>query len=202
MTAPTTAAPAATTARLSAAELAAYLALVQAQAAARRQLTKAAVDAGIASLEVFTGWWGSAEITTLATQVLKQVQPAQTRAARLTDAYVARVVSKQRGRTVRPTGAIDVTKLRRKLAQEAIEKLARDEITVPVVELGDTFDGPGEDINRELEDLSDLVDVPPEWRDPADAYGRIADQYRWETISKGATHEEALEKVKVRAEQI
>ena len=194
--------PAASTARISAAELAAYLALVQAQAAARKQLTQAAVDAVIATLESFTGWWDSDKITDLTTQILKQVQPAQTRAARLTDAYVARTISKQRGKTVRPVGAVDITQLRRQLPQAAIEKLARDKVKVPVIELGDTFDGPGRHINEELEDLASLVDVPTEWRNPADAYGRIADQYRWEQIAKGATHEEALEKVKIRAEQI
>jgi hypothetical protein len=199
MTVTTSTPPAAT---LTAAELAAYLALVQAQAAARQQLTQAAVDAVIALIEQFGDWWDSDAITVLTRQILRQVQPAQRRAARLTDSYVARVVSKQRGRAARPAGAVDVTKLRRKLPQELIEKLARDEVDVPVVELGDTFDGPGDDIDAELEDLLSLVDTPPEWREPADAYGRIADQYRWDIISKGKTEDEALEHAKVRAEQV
>lgn len=196
----TTTAPAPS--NLSAAEVTAYLALVQAQSAARRQLTDAAVGAVLRYLDVFTEWWDSDAISDLTRDILRQVQPAQTRAARLTDSYVARLVSKQRGRTERAAGAVDVTRLRRKLPQDLIERLARDEITAPVVELGDTVDGPGDGIDAELEDLLALVDTPAEWREPADAYGRIADQYRWEQIANGKTVEEALAKVKVRAEQV
>lgn len=187
---------------LSAAEVTAYLALVQAQAAARQQLTDAATTAVLGLLDSFTEWWDSDSITGLTRDILRQVQPAQTRAARLTDSYVARLVSKQRGRTERAAGAVDVTRLRRQLPQDLIEKLARDEIVAPVVELGDTVDGPGADIDTELEDLLSLVDTPAEWRDPADAYGRIADQYRWEQIANGKTPDEALSKVRLRAEQV
>src|SRR4051794_11533249 len=134
----TTTSPAATTARLSAAEAAGYLALVQAQAAARRQLTQAAVNAVIAQITPFNAWGESDKIEALTVSLLRQVQPAQRRAARLTDAYVARMVSKQRGKTARPVGAVDVTKLRRKLPQNVIEELARDLRAVPFVEIGDT----------------------------------------------------------------
>lgn len=195
----TTAAPSST---LSAAEITAYLALVQAQAAARQQLTDAAVSAVIGYLELFNDWYDSDAISDLTRDILRQVQPAQRRAARLTDSYVARLVSKQRGRTERAAGAVDVTKLRRELPRELIEKLARDEIAVPVVEIGDTVDGPNDDIDAELADLLSLVDTPAEWKDPADAYGRIADQYRWEQIANNATPEQALAKAKVRAEQV
>lgn len=194
----TTTTPASTTARLSAAEAAAYLALVQAQAAARRQLTQAAVNAVLAQIAVFNGWWDSAEITRLTVQLLKQVQPAQRRAARLTDAYVARMVSRQRGRTVRPVGAIDVTRLRRKLPQNVIEELARDRRPVPFVEIGDTEDGPNADIDAEMTPLL-KDDEKPLWKEPADVYGRLADTYRWSIISDGASHEEALQKVVARA---
>ena len=195
----TTAPPAA---GLSAAELTAYLALVQAQAAARQQLTDAAVAAVIGYLELFTDWYDSDAISDLTQDILRQVQPAQTRAARLTDSYVARLVSKQRGRTERAAGAVDITQLRRKLPQELIERIARGEVDVPVLDIGDTVDGPGDGIDDELQELLALVDTPPEWRDPADAYGRIADQYRWEQIANGASDEQALAKAKVRAEQI
>jgi len=56
---------------VSAAELTAYLALVQAQAAARQQLTQAAVDAVIAMLDQFSGWWDSDAITDLTRAILK-----------------------------------------------------------------------------------------------------------------------------------
>lgn len=186
---------------VSAAELTAYLALVQAQAAARQQLTQAAVDAVIALVEPFSDWWDSDAITDLTRNILKQVQPAQLRAARLTDSYVARAVSRTRGRTVRPVGAVDITKLRRRLPQDLIEIIAADDFEVPMVDLGDTFDGPGDDIDGELDDIMSLVDTPPEWREPADVYGRIADQYRWEQIANGATVEESLAKARIRAEQ-
>jgi hypothetical protein len=201
MTVTTTGSVATTTARLSAGEAAAYLALVQAQAAARRQLTQAAVDAVFAALTGFGagGWWDAAQITKLTQQILKQVQPAQKRAARLTDSYVARMVSKTRGKTVRPVGAVDVTQLRRKLPQNIIEDLAHDRLDVPWLEIGDTEDGPNRDIDAEMPSLLGDKDEP-EYRDPADVYGRLADKYRWEVVTQGASHEEALEKVKVRAE--
>lgn len=194
----TTAAP---VSGLSAAEITAYLALVQAQAAARQQLTQAAVDAVIGLIEQFSGWWDSDAITDLTRDILRQVQPAQTRAARLTDAYVARAVSRTRGRQVRPVGAVDITRLRRELPQDLIDVIARDDFEVPYVEIGDTEDGPNERIEDELDDILSLVDTPPGWRDPADVYGRIADQYRWEQIANGADPEKALAKAKVRAEQ-
>jgi len=187
---------------LSAAELTTYLALVQAQAAARAQVTETVVSIVLGYLDLFDGWYDSDAITDLTERILKQVQPAQTRVARLTDSYVARLVSKQRGRTARAQGTIDVTQLRRELPQELIEKLARDEIDVPELTLGDTFDGPGDDIDKELEDLLSLVDTPPEWKNPADAYGRIADQYRHDQIVNQASHEQALAVAKRRAEQV
>lgn len=189
-------------AQLSAADITAYLALVQAQAAARAAVTQTVVGIVQGYLELFDGWYDTTEITHLTQDILRQVQPAQTRVARLTDSYVARLVSKQRGRSERPAGAVDITRLRRELPRELIEKLARDEVPVPLVEIGDTVDGPGDDIDKELEDLLSLVDTPAGWKDPADAYGRIADQYRWEQIANGASHEQALAKARVRAEQV
>lgn len=189
-------------AELTAAEVTTYLALVQAQAAARAALTQTAVDIVVGYLDLFTDWWDSDAITDLTTRIVQQTRPAQLRAARLTDAYVARVVSKQRGKTVRAQGATDMTKLRRKLPQAAIEKLARDEVDVPVLDIGDTFDGPNDHIDDDLEDLMKLVDTPAEWREPAEAYGRIADQYRWAVIAGGATDEDALAVAKQRAEQV
>lgn len=187
---------------LTAAELTSYLALVQAQAAARAQVTDTVVGIVKGYLEVFDGWYDSDAITDLTKRILKQVQPAQTRVARMTDSYVARVVSKQRGKTVRSAGAVDITQLRRQVPQSLIEKLARDEIDVPNLVIGDTFDGPNDDIDKELEDLLSLVDTPAQWRDPADAYGRIADQYRYDQITNLASPEDALKKAQRRAEQV
>jgi hypothetical protein len=176
--------------------------LVQAQAAARAQVTGTVVNIVKGYLDVFDGWYDSDAITDLTKQILRQVQPAQKRVARLTDSYVTRMVSKQRGKTERAAGAIDVTQLRRQVPQALIEKLARGEIDVPELTIGDTVDGPGDDIDKELEDLLSLVDTPAEWKDPADAYGRIADQYRYDQITNLATHEQALAKAQRRAEQV
>lgn len=202
MTVTTSGSAAATTARLSAAEAATYLALVQAQAAARKQVTDAAIAAVLGPLRAFTDWYDSDKITGLTRQILKQLQPAQTRAARLTDAYVARVVSKQRGRTVRPVGAVDITRLRRQLPDEAIEALAHDRVDVPWLEIGDTEDGPNDDIDSDMDDELRKIIAQHEarYRNPADVYGRLADTYRWDQISRGASHEDALQKVLVRAE--
>jgi hypothetical protein len=188
--------------QVTAGELASYLALVQAQAAARAQVTQTVAGIVKGYLEVFDGWYDSDAITDLTKRILKQVQPAQKRVARLTDSYVARMVSKQRGKTVRAAGAIDITQLRRQVPQSLIEKLARDEIDVPNLVIGDTFGGPNDDIDKELEDLLSLVDTPAEWKDPADAYGRIADQYRYDQITNLASPEQALAKAQRRAEQV
>jgi hypothetical protein len=182
-------------------EAASYLALVQAQAAARQQIVDTVTAIVADYLALFDGWWDSGAITDLTAAILKQVQPAQLRAARLTDSYVARLVSKQRGRIQRAAGAVDITQLRRQLPQELIERLARDELTVPIIEIGDTVDGPGDDIDRELQDLLSLVDTPAEWRDPADVYGRIADQYRREMIVDSGDPDKALTRAKLRAAQ-
>lgn len=185
---------------ISAAEAAAYLALVQAQAQVRRTLTKAAIDAVLAPIGAFNSWWDGDDISRMIAGILKKVQPIQLEQARVTDAYIARTLTQLRGRPVRPVGAVDVTQLRRRLPANVLSELATGRRVPDVVEIGDTEDGPGTDIDRELDALVD--DDETEWLDPAEPYGRLADMYRWDTIARGATPEAAKARVLARAESL
>ncbi|MET0701703.1 MAG: hypothetical protein ABWY93_18790 [Mycobacterium sp.] len=102
--------------QLTAAEVAQIVALVQAQALLREQLTATAVAGVTAPLRVFTKFWSAAAINTYLDTVMKVVRPAQTRMARTTDAYLARVMTIMAGRRVDPVGAVDVSKLRRAIS--------------------------------------------------------------------------------------
>lgn len=184
---------------LTAAEAAAFLALVQAQARIRQQLTATAIAGVVALLKPFTAWYDAAAITDLTRSILRIVQPAQRQAARVTDAYIANALTRMRGRPVRPVGAVDITRLRTKVPQSVIEDLAHGRLTPDLFDIGDTENGPGSDIDRSLESV--LPDEP-EWLNPADPYGRLADKYRYETIVQGATDAEAIAKVIARAEAV
>lgn len=185
---------------LTAAEAATFLALVQAQARIRQQLTVNAVAGVVRLLTAFTQWYDADAITDLTRRILRIVQPAQLQVARVTDAYIASALARLRNRPVRPVGAVDITKLRTKLPQSVIEDLAHGRINPDFFEIGDTQDGPGTEIDRDLESV--LREQEPEWLDPADPYGRLADKYRYETIVQGSSEAEAIAKVIARAEAV
>lgn len=133
--------------RLSPTQLAAILALVQAQAAIRQQLTAAAVSGAMAILRGFTDWWSPPAVEALVGRVLRVVRPAQLQAARTTDAYFSNVSSLILGRPVRPVGAVDVGKLRRDIPPSVAKALVDGRIRPAWIELGNTVDGPGKSIN-------------------------------------------------------
>jgi hypothetical protein len=92
--------------------LAELAALVRAQEAARQAAERQI--ASIASLAVrdFSSWYSTSLITAWAKALVGRVEPVQRVLARSTDAYLARVATITTGRTVRPTGAVDVSSLR------------------------------------------------------------------------------------------
>lgn len=181
---------------LTVAQMAAILALLQAQAAARQRLTQAAIAAALAPFQAFTAWWDSAATDRAITQVLRVLQPLQRQAARQTDAYMARVMSTMSRKVVRPVGAVDVTRLRRKMPQPVVERLARNEITPPYLELGSIADGPGKHINTPFDPL---VGVGQEqWQAPAEAYGRVADGVRYDLVANGLTEPAARKRAMLR----
>src|SRR4051812_28848799 len=84
---------------MTAAQLAALLALVQAQAALRQQIVDTAVAAIVNPLRALGSdvWWNDAAYRKVITSALKIVQPAQRNVARQTDAYVTRAVKTMTG---------------------------------------------------------------------------------------------------------
>lgn len=185
---------------LTAAEAATFLALVQAQAKIRQQLTAGAIARVVKLLQAFTDWYDTDAITKLTRDILRIVQPAQKQAARVTDAYIANSLTRLRGRPVRTAGAVDVTRLRTQVPQSVIEDLAHGRLSPDLFVIGDTEDGAGDDIDRSLSSVLD--GKSPEWVNPADPYGRLADKYRYETIVNGASDADAIAKVVARAEAV
>ncbi|MFG3710897.1 hypothetical protein [Micromonospora sp. NPDC047730] len=130
--------------QLTAAELAQIYALVETYATIREQLTQLAVTGALAPFRVLRNWYDTGLIAVAALEALRVVQPAQRRMAEVTDAYLARVMTTMTGRTHRPVGAVDVTRLRRALTDELADVV--DDIddleVIPSGELGigDYFD--------------------------------------------------------------
>ena len=180
---------------LSAAQIAALLALVKAQAAVRQQLVEAAMAAATAALAEFSDWWDADATNDMIVRVLRVVQPIQRRAAEVTDGYLTRAATIVSGRSQRAAGAVDVTRLRRAMTDQVADEILAGVRKAVRVELGGLGDEPSRD-----------VEASPPWglehdreaEDPALAYGRVADGYRWQTTMLGDAPEKAQEKAGVR----
>lgn len=186
---------------MTAAQLAVLIALVEAQAATRARITENAVRAAVAAFSTVTNWWDTAQVSRAVATALRVVQPAQRNAARTTDAYMARVLSAMTGKTVRPVGAVDVAKLRRTIPDAVRRELEHDKVRPSMVVLGDTHDGPGPDIDKELRLIipEPLAPRPVDRRhaqvlDPGEAYGRVAEQARWQVVAEGKSIRAATDK--------
>lgn len=201
------------------AQLAALLALVKAQAAVREQITQTAIAAVLAAFTGFTGWWSVRAVDRAVAQVLRVVQPAQRQAARVTDAYLARAASIMLDRRISPAGITDLSRLRKVMPRQIIEDLAAERIRPGLVLLGDTVTGPADTINEPLALVvpepprgrpgtaaSTLTQAerarvrPPPApskvlrgiaADPAAAYARVAEQYRYQVVAKGFSEAKA-----------
>lgn len=187
---------------LTATQMVTLLALVKAQAALRKQLRDTAVAAALAAFSGIPNWWDTPKVVKAIEQALRMIQPAQRQAARVTDAYLARVASVMTGRTVRPAGAVDVTRLRRSMPDRVLRDLADGRRRPAWLELGDSIDGPNADINRAVEfalaDTDRGHDRRTTFTDPREVYGRVADQARRQIIAESATQERANHKALVR----
>lgn len=219
MTAPTTT----TQGSLSPAQMAAILALVTAQAHIRQQLTQTAVNGATAALRGFGDWWSPTAVDGLVKRLLRIVQPAQLTAARTTDAYFANVSTVMLGRSIRPVGAVNITKLRRDISAQVSRDLVSGRIRPAWIELGNTVDGPSKDINKAFvprvhpsrppgraRTHVPYVDEPagapaPQqqlWVPPEVPYRRIAEQYRYQVVVEGVPEEKAAKKAAVRVETL
>lgn len=197
--------------QLTAAQIAAIVALLQAQTAARERLNNAAVAAAVAPFRTFTAWWDSTATDKAIAQILRTLQPLQRQLARQTDVFAARVLTVMSGRTVRPVGVVDVTQLRRKMPAKLVEQLA-DELVAPAwVDLGSVSVGPNESIvkpgggpvatpSKHINDpFTELVaSYKAEYITPADVYGRVADGARYDQVANGADEEKARQRAIVR----
>lgn len=191
--------------QLSAAQMAALIALLEAQSRARFELTATAIAAAIAAFEALApgDWWDSRKTSAAVRSALRVVQATQTQAARLTDAYLARAASIMSGRNVRPVGAVDVTKLRRAIPDQVARQLIAGQLEPAWVMLGEHDPAnrrviPAETINE----TAPLVVPDPamsaaervarqragqaaaEAVDPGQPYGRVADGYRFQVSVK------------------
>lgn len=182
--------------RITAAQLAAIVALIQAQAAARQRMTNAAVAAAVAPFRAFTAWWDGDAVDKAIRQVLRTVQPLQKQMARQTDVFTARVLTVMSGRSVRPVGVVDITRLRRQMPRKLVEQLADELVEPQWVELGDMTDGPSEHIDAPFEPL--VTDKNAEYIDPGDVYGRAADGARYDQVVHGIEESQARQRAVVR----
>lgn len=186
--------------RLTAAEAAQIVALVEAHAAARQRLTGTAVAAATLALQDIGSWWRTEDTNRAITRILRLVVPTQRQLARLTDVYLARVLSIMEGRTVRPVGAVDVNRLRRRLTEEDVLSLLRGGRTIPYTVIGDTVDGTGASQTSPADVTVQITGgraIPP-----ADVWGRLPDAYRYQVVSQGVSERQALRRVLQRAEAV
>jgi hypothetical protein len=125
--------------QLSAADVAALIALVEAQAAVRAQLTRTAVIATLTAFRALSlaDWWNPTKVNGAVDSALRVVQASQRQAARITDAYLARAATLMTGRTVRTAGIIDVATLRRAMPDQVIRDLAEGKATPAYLILGE-----------------------------------------------------------------
>ncbi|SDT74334.1 hypothetical protein [Actinoplanes derwentensis] len=176
---------------LTPAQMAALLALVQAQARVRQQLTATAVAAVLMPFRALSGadWWNSGKVSAAIRQALMIIQPAQRNAVALTDAYLARTATIMTGRTVRPAGPIEVTRIRRRIPADIVEQLVAEQRRPAWIELGDTWDGPADTIDDDP--VWAVAEQEMEFLPPSHAYGRVADAYRWQVTARGDPPETA-----------
>jgi hypothetical protein len=209
VTAPTQEPPVVAEDRLSAAQIALIIALVDTQARMRFQLTEAAVKAAVAAFKAIGDWWSSAAVNAAIGRALRVIQPNQRQLARITDAYLARVASVLAGRRVAPAGAVDIERLRRSIPPAVLRELVDGDLRPEILLLGEHDPdrrrvNAGPDLDRDL----NLVLPQPRQRDralwlaPADAYGRVADQFRFGVVANGDTEDGARAKALVRVEAV
>jgi hypothetical protein len=212
-------APAVAGGGLTAAQIAALIALIEAQARVRGQLTDTAKAAAVAAFAAITDWWSSDQISKAVTASLKVVQSSQRSAARITDAYLVRAAQTMTG-GIRPSaaGTVDVTQLRRAIPAQVASDLVSGRRQPPFLVIGDTVDGP----NAAIDDRIALSIPDPgatttsakklaaqrsgaaaaETVDPGDAYGRVADGYRLRIITRGTPEERARSYALARVEAV
>lgn len=204
-------------ASVTAAKLAALLALVQAQGQIRQQLTATATAAAVAAFDAVTDWWDGDQISRAVKTALKVVRPNQIQSARIADAYVARTASLLTGRNIRPVGTVDVTKLRRAIPAQVAKALLDGKLESPYVILGEHNPDHRRVVTTASIDEQVTMAVPDpaapagqklgrrrtggaeaQALDPGEAYGRVAEGYRYAVVAHGDTEDTARRKALLR----
>lgn len=206
---------------LTAAQVATLIALVEAQARVRGQLTKAAIAGALAPFRALQpdDWWDSGKVDKAIRSALRVVQPTQTQMARITDAYLTRAGSLMTGRRVAPAGAVDVTRLRRDMPAQVARDLADGRVQPAFLLLGEHQPDQRRVVASDRIDASIQLAVPdpgetPTQRirrqraaqnavkaqaiDPGEPYGRVADAFRFQVVAEGVSEDNAKRKALVR----
>lgn len=210
------------TQQLTAAKVAALIALIEAQSRVRAQLTATAIQAAVAAFTALTDgdWWESSKVERAVDNALKVVQASQRLAARTTDAYLVDTVAMMTGRRPAPAGAVDVTRLRRAITEAVAQDLVAGRRQPAYVLLGEhdpdrrrvvpaaTIDAPAatavpdpgrtETISQRIRRERAEREAAAAVTDPAEPYARVADSYRYQVVADGATAEKAKRKAMVR----
>lgn len=185
--------------RLTTAQLAAIVALLKIQTDLRQRLTQTAVAAALAPFQGFTNWWDAAAVSKRIDLVIRTLHPTQRQMTRQTDAFNARIMTILSGRTVRPVGTVDVTKLRRVMPAKLVEQLADELVDPPWVELGDDVAGPSDHIDDPFEPLAPADEGGRDtFLNPRDVYGRVADGVRYDIVANGLEEPKARQRAMVR----
>lgn len=180
---------------LSPAQMAALLALVQAQAANRQEMMTAAARGALAVMRGFTAWWDGDAISDMISRVLRIVQPIQRQAVGVTDAYLTNASSIIIGARQQPAGAMDVRLLRKAMTDKLADEILSGARRTAWVELGNPAEGPGGSIDL---DTGYGLEDDREYQAPEDAYGKIADNYRFNTTVRGDEPLRAQQKAEAR----
>lgn len=88
-------------------------ALVDVQGQSQEALTQLATGVARQSAQAFTAWYDSAQIGQYASQLAAFIESIQSQSASTTDAYLAQLLAAMKGISVKPSGAIDVSGLRK-----------------------------------------------------------------------------------------
>jgi hypothetical protein len=206
--------------QLTAAKVAALIALIEAQARVRAQLTATAIQAAVAAFTALTDgdWWDSGKVDRAVNTALRAVQASQRLAARTTDAYLVNTVNTMTGRRPSPAGVIDIARLRRAITEVVAEDLVAGRRRTAYILLGehdpaqrrviaaDTIDAPittavpdplaGETVTQRIRRQRAAAQAAV--TAPEEPYGRVADGYRYQVVADGATPEKAKRRALVR----
>jgi hypothetical protein len=181
--------------QLTAGQMAALLALVQTQAKNRQQMMQSAAAGAVAVLRGFTDWWDADAINKMIADVLRVVTPLQRQAVTATDAYLTNASSIISGQRMRPAGAADIRFLRRAMTEQLADEILSGARRTAWVELGNPGDGPGEHIDTQT---GFGLEHDREYQTAEDAYGKIADNFRFNTVVRGDEPLRAQQKAEAR----